>query len=251
MSDNNPFESDLQLGSLSAKYESNGDPGTVVDYRGPGGKSYGAYQFSLAAGTPYRFLEWLKTEDIMSYNILTAARKMDGDKLGRNFDFAWQKLACDDEAGFLKLQHDFVKAKYFDAAAAMLKRKHGFDIITRSLALQCVLWSTAVQHGTARAVSILNKSGLAGSDRDIISGVYNERCRVVSYDDMVSIKGNTNNIHIIDGGSRSRMLLADQFGIRGKVMVNFYSSSADVQVAVFMRFIKEKQDALRMLGQLK
>jgi len=48
------------LGSLSARYESNGDPGAIGRTEGDaGGASYGAYQFATNAGVPEAFVAWL------------------------------------------------------------------------------------------------------------------------------------------------------------------------------------------------
>src|SRR5262245_57825353 len=49
-----------QLGTLSRKYESNGNPGLVSSGRGDhGGRSYGAYQFSSKTGSARDFTNWL------------------------------------------------------------------------------------------------------------------------------------------------------------------------------------------------
>ena len=47
------------LGDLSAKYESNGNPGLISSGKGdPGGKSYGCYQLSSKAGSLQDFIRW-------------------------------------------------------------------------------------------------------------------------------------------------------------------------------------------------
>lgn len=59
------------LGYLSGKYESRGDCGTISTGKGDaGGKSYGIYQFALNAGTPKKFVDWLKNRNSDIYKML-------------------------------------------------------------------------------------------------------------------------------------------------------------------------------------
>lgn len=200
---------DAELGKLSAKYESGGDPGSVSSGTGDyGGKSYGLWQFASRTGVLDDFLKWLAGKNKDYYDRLMHAKQQDGNKPGANFDKTWKSIAANDREGFFRLQRDFVKPNYYDAAAASLKDKHGFDINARSFALKEVLFSTAVQHGPRGAVSIFSSVNLKGNDEDIINGVYNERSNVKVY---------------------------------------FRSSSPDVQNGVKQRFAQERQDALKLL----
>lgn len=202
------------LGVLSAKYESTGNPGIIANNPGdPGGKSYGAWQLASKRGSVDAFLIWLKGVNYDYYQQLTEAKRKDGNVFGANFDKTWKQIAKNDRAGFLQVQHDYIKHAYYDVAAQKLKDKYRFDISTKSPALQNVLWSTAVQHGANGAVSIFAKVfkdvGKDSSDEQIITRVYDERQKVDIY---------------------------------------FRNCSDEVKKSVYNRFLKEKADALKMLN---
>ncbi|MFC4769027.1 stalk domain-containing protein [Effusibacillus consociatus] len=204
------IEGDLQLGILSAKYESNGDPGVIGNTPGdPGGKSYGAYQLASNMGRVDDFLKWLSGVNYGYWEKLHEARKRDGWTLGENFDKVWRQLAQNDREGFLALQHGYIKYSHYDVAAKILKDRYGFDISTRSNALKNVLWSVAVQHGPGIVEDFFGNVDLKHmNDRQIITAVYDERMKVEIY---------------------------------------FRSSSPSVKRAVYNRFVNEKADALKML----
>lgn len=110
---------DELLGTVSAQYESNGDPGLISSGSGDlGGASYGAYQFASTYNIPHTFAKWCVSSGNNKTvgNTLLAAYEKDGNKLGTNFNAAWKKIAADDKNGFLKLQRLYVKAKYYDPA---------------------------------------------------------------------------------------------------------------------------------------
>lgn len=203
------------LGSLSSKYESNGDPGAVSGGRGdPGGVSYGAYQFSTNAGSARAFSAWLQRTDP------SLGRSLAGLTPGTTaFSNAWRQLARAAPDAFLAAQHQFVGERYYDVSRSQLEsRVPGLDFSQRSVALNDVLWSAAVQHGQAGAVTVFTRA-LAGrdvrqlSDADIISAVYAERSK------------------------------RDRNG----ELAYFSSSSRDVQRGVAQRLVDERNDALASL----
>lgn len=200
-----------KLGELSAKYESNGEPGTISTGIGDiGGKSYGAWQLASNMGSVDKFLNFLKTNNAYYYNELSAAKQADGNTFGTNFDNTWRNIAKNDRNGFLELQRQYIKITYYDVSAASLLKNYNFNIEEHSWALKNVLWSTSVQHGANGAVNIFKTVGLDRSERDLIIAIYDERSKVDKY---------------------------------------FYSSSKEVQAAVKKRFENEKNDALKMLQQ--
>ena len=162
------------LGDLSAKYESNGNPGTISTGDGDsGGKSYGMYQFASNAGTPQNFVEWLLNNGNPMGNILSA-----GEVGSREFDVVWMKLAQDCTAGFAGAQHEFIEAFYFTPAVDSLG-EIGIRVLERSEALQQVLWSRAVQYGPKWMTDLFKEAARdAGqelfdmSDRDLIWWIY-------------------------------------------------------------------------------
>jgi hypothetical protein len=203
------------LGTLSQKYESSGNPGAVSGGVGdPGGVSYGAYQFATNAGSPQAFVDSLKDTHPDYYESLKG--KTPGTE---EFSTAWKEVAAADPDGFLKAQHDYVASQYYEPAKESVGTALGIDFSTRSRALNDVLWSTSVQHGTGGALDVF-QDALAGqdvskmTDEEIIRAVYAERGR------------------------------KDENG----TLVRFSSSSADVQASVAQRFVDELADALAALA---
>ncbi len=202
------------LGSLSARYESNGNPGTVSSGVGdPGGVSYGAYQFATNTGSAQAFVNSLRDTYPDFYAALSD--KTPGTAA---FSAAWRQLAAEQPDRFLQAQHDRIATAFYAPVRASLEQQLGMDFGSRSQALNDVLWSTAVQHGQGGAVSIF-LTALAGrdpnqmSDADIIRAVYAERGRT-----------NANG-----------------------TLVHFSNSSPAVQQAVANRFRSEQADALAEL----
>jgi len=203
-----------EIGSLSRRYESNGNPATVSTGRGdPGGKSYGAYQLSSKKGTATEYSNYLNRTNP------DLAKDFAGKKPGTaEFDAAWKQAAARDPEGFLRSQHDFIKQSHYDPAAEGVKKSTGLDVSQRSDALRDVMWSTAVQHRNG-ASGIVQKA-LAGrdpntmTDNQIIDAIYAERGRK---------------------------------NASGK-MVYFGKSSPAVQRGVSNRFENERRDAQKMLA---
>ncbi len=199
-----------ELGVISAKYESNGNPGVISNNSGdPGGKSYGAWQFNSKDKIVIKFYEWTKDYNKDIYTKLNSAYIADGNTNGTYFDSAWKQIASENPTAFLQLQHDYTKEKYYDAAARCLLEDTGFDINKQSSALQNVLWSAAVHHGVKGSVRIFEGVDLTASQSDIITAIYNER---------------------------------------QKVDVYFPGCSQKIKNSVYNRMIQEKADALKLLN---
>lgn len=196
-----------ELGTLSARYESNGDPGTVSTGNGDiGGVSYGSYQMSTASGSAGQFVSGSPyAGEFASLQPGTAA-----------FSDKWREIAARDPAGFQAAQHEYIKENYYDVQSSRLQQDLALDPNQHSNALQQVIWSTSVQHG---AYSDIVEDALAGrdvgrmSDTDLINSIYAERGRT------------------------------DENG----TLVHFRDSSWDVQQGVANRFRNENTDALGML----
>jgi len=168
--------SNCELGILSAKYESSGNPGIIANNSGdPGGKSYGAWQFNSKDGIVIDFYKWTKNYNNDIYTKLNTAYIADGKTNGKKFDLEWKKIANEEPNIFLQLQHEYTKEIYYDAAASRLLKDTGFDINKQSFALQNVLWSTAVQHGVGGCVRIFKKVDIyfRGCSQEIKNSVYN------------------------------------------------------------------------------
>ena len=141
------------LGDLSAKYESNGDPGCIssgVD--DPGGKSYGAYQLASAVGSLGEFVSWLQGQ---SYTFSAAFSGLD--LASDAFDAAWKSVAQQYPDDFLAAQHDYIKAAYYDPSVSALAAA-GWHIENHAAIMQDVIWSRAVQFGVGNIVDMWNES---------------------------------------------------------------------------------------------
>ncbi|MMZ47355.1 hypothetical protein D1872_89990 [compost metagenome] len=196
------------IGSLSKKYESNGNPGTIANNKGDiGGASYGSYQIATNTGTMNSFLKFVQKTDPKTYKALS------GKKPGSSaFNSAWKSLAAKDPKGFEELQHKFVEGTHYQPAVASVLKATGLDVRSRSKAVQDALWSTAVQHGPGGAERIFKNAKINPvlSDDEIIKRIYKERAA--------------------NGG-----------------MKYFPSSSPAIRASVVKRFAKEQRDALAML----
>lgn len=233
---------DSNLGVLSKKYESNGDPGMISTGNGDsGGASYGAYQFASNFNIPLNFVEFLKNHNTKYHKRLLDAYKKDGNKYGANFDNEWKKIAREDNGGFLALQHEFTKQRYYDVTVKSLRDELKFDVEKHSFTLQNVIWSRAVQHGNPGVLNVI-KRAFAGIDiknateEELIRAIYKESGKT------------TDNI----GKGKKIMNTSDakKHGISGKSMVYFGKNSADVQVGVWARLnINEVNAALKMLAE--
>lgn len=141
------------LGHLSAHFESNGNPGAISDGRlDPGGKSYGAYQFSSYWKVIDEFMEWvLETHPDSIISNSLAPYEVNSEE----FDAMWHRLGYMHVAEFLRLQHQFIRARYYEPAVAILK-EHYFHIEKHSQIMQDVVWSRAVQYGVGNILEMFH-----------------------------------------------------------------------------------------------
>lgn len=168
------------IGDLSARYESNGDPGIISTGEGDsGGKSYGCYQLALDTGAVGRFQQWLK-ETGHTY----------GQTLGNlhagscEFDQLWKDIASVDSANFKELQYDYICASYYAPAVELLQSYH-FTVEKHLEIMKDVIWSRAVQFGAGNIVELFTEAAqrmgypnlsyidAASFDEEIIANIYN------------------------------------------------------------------------------
>ena len=161
------------LGSLAARYESGGKGSSAVGWDSTGGTSYGKYQIATKTGTMDKFMEFLKTNNPQAYERLKGAGPADAGKDGA-FAKEWQKLS--QEGGLGDSEHQFIKKTHFDVGMKGVTEASLQEMISKSPALQEVMWSTSVQHGGGGASAIFNKAFKPGiSEADLIKAVYAER----------------------------------------------------------------------------
>jgi hypothetical protein len=153
------------------------------------------------------FLSYLKKADPSIYNAF--AGKTVG---GSTFDAAWKTMASKNTEKFAQLQHDYIQSSHFSPALSKVEKSTGVDVKKLSSAVQDVLWSTAVQHGSGGAAKVFKNAGVTPgmSDKEIIIRVYAERAK--------------------DNGKKY-----------------FASSSDSIRKGVVNRFKTELQDALKLL----
>ena len=127
-----------ELGSVSGKYESNGNPGTVNKYASGtdlGGASYGAYQFAsyiTAPGVPTRSsvtATQIKNSPIQKYLRASAfsAEFAGLSPATPEFDAKWKSVGSNNKAAFLADQHKYIEQNYYQVAVSKLPSNMGFE----------------------------------------------------------------------------------------------------------------------------
>lgn len=209
---------DPTLGSLSGKYESNGNAGAIGN-DSTGGFSYGEYQIATKTGTFDDYMNYLKVNSPRTYAQLKAAGGVNGAKRGSaGFQNAWQTLMANPEHA--RTQHDFIQSSHYAPAVRKVQARTGIDASSRSKTLRDVLWSTSVQHGNntdtivSRAIERSGKSASTITDQELITAIYDERGK----------RNSAGKLHY------------------------FRSSTSGVQTSVANRFVNEKADALAALS---
>lgn len=151
------------LGSLSSRFESNGDPG-AIGYDKTGGTSYGAYQ--LAHDNALKFVEsspYAGAFHGIAFNTPAFKNK-------------WKQIAAQDPAGFEEAQKQYIEKTHYGPQVNMLA-KFGIDVDSFTQVTQDVIWSTAVQMGgnTSVVKNAIKNVGVDASEEQIIKEIYKER----------------------------------------------------------------------------
>ena len=233
------------LGELSSRYEG-GDAGAIVNNSGDiGGKSYGAYQFASASGTPLSFALWCQKSENEYYRYigktLEEAYYDGGAGYGNNFDTAWKNLAKENYDGFYACQRYYVNEEYYQSIVSKVSADvPGFDIKNYSIALRNVFLSRAIQHGTPGARLLMSRAfdalgGFANQpETELIAAIYAESSKTRAPEE-----GEKN---IMTG------VTARKYGVEGQVMHYYVGNSGDIQLGVFLRLrINEPAKAQNML----
>lgn len=205
------------LGKLSEQFETSGrGPGTVSTGIGDaGGASYGSYQMTSVpdGGTVADFI----AAPDFPFRAHFAAHAPGS----AGFTAAWKALATSHRDEFQTCQREFIKKTHFDRLVRKILKDTGVDVMTRSHALQDVIWSTSVHHGPLTQVPVraLNTVSIKPDDRNFdrqfIIAIYTERGR------------------------------KDANG----TLVHFSRNSPQVQKGVAARFVQEQSKALAMLDE--
>lgn len=198
-----------ELGAVSSKYESGGNPGAISSGHGDlGGKSYGLFQFASKTASLGAFLKdsgyW---KEFKGMRPGSAA-----------FDAKWKELA-ENDPNFAAAQREQIKKTHYDPMMKGLA-DIGMDMAGRGKAVQEAIFSTATQYGPgsmdsdAGGVSVF-KEAFKGknvnemSDEEIIQQLYDYK--------------------------------------KSSVNSRFRSSSSAVRSSVSKRFDLERRDLLSMV----
>lgn len=208
-----------ELGSLSEAYETGGR-GCVAVSSGngdAGGVSYGRYQMTSAngGGTVAKFVRSPEFPWASTFIGLSPGSP--------EFTEKWIEISKNNSDSFKKSENSFIRKTFFDPLCNKIFREDGVNIMDYSPVFQDVIWSTAVQHGSATDIvhRAFNSMRAAGSfnpkaacfEMDAIKAIYAERGR------------------------------KDASG----VLINFSRNSPAVQAGVARRFESECREAISRL----
>ena len=165
------------IGALSAKYESSGDPGTISSGRNdPGGVSYGTHQLSSRGKMVDAFIASpMAARWSVRFRNLRPATPA--------FDQQWRAIASSEPTAFEEAQRAFLGRENYNRVVNGVAREAGVNLNGAANAVRQVTWSVAVQHGGAKdilstAVQRTDRA-LRRTDpryqRTLIENIYDER----------------------------------------------------------------------------
>ena len=224
------------IASLSAKYESNGDPACIADNAGDlGGISYGKYQFASNVGAVKPFVDWLckyPDDKPANYGRVLAAHKINSPEFMRQ----WQELGTVDPVNFGKVQDEYMIQIYYGGAADKL-RAENFHLEKHSDALKAVVFSRAVQNGVTgcKDLFIIACQKLGYPNLSYIDDAYFDEKIILAIYDFLIVECD--------------MSVPDNNGI-WKSPDGFCRGGKNIILALRSRFVREKQDALNLIENL-
>lgn len=171
-----------QLGYISAREESNGNPGAVgLNPNDKGGASFGVWQLSSKMGAVDEFLKFIKDKNPEIYNSLYEAKKRDNNTFSDNFINKWKEIANTHYDVFYQLQRLFIKRDYFDSFETLAKKNNlNITSLLEFNSTSNMIWSSSVQHGPSGLIKIFKKIPLSLSIEEIVRKVYEERLNVIA-----------------------------------------------------------------------
>lgn len=161
----NSFSNDIELSSLSSKFESNNNPG-AVGYDRVGGTSYGSYQLTKNNITDFINNSPFRNEFVG----MTPATP--------EFTKKWKEIASRNPREFEIAQREYIKDTHYLPQINKLASRVGISEQDMSPTLRSVIWSTAVQHGPNTDVieKAIKKVGI-NNEPALITEIYNERAK--------------------------------------------------------------------------
>jgi hypothetical protein len=211
------------LGSLAAKFESGSEGIAAIGYDRKGGTSYGKYQIASRVGTMDSFISYLQDRAPDLAERLNAAGPANtGGRSGR-MPAEWRAIAAEQPTRFEQLQNDFIHISHFEPAMRGVAEGTGLVFEKMPLALQEVLFSTAVQHGPSGATRIITQAAQRVGAQKIQTGDGKKSAAAKKAEEQ---------------------LITQIYNLRAG---QFISSTAQVQSAVRNRLRQEMREAIQML----
>ena len=212
------------LGSLAAKFESGDEGIAAIGYDSRGGTSYGKYQISSRSGAMNNFVSYLQEKAPDLANRLSAAGPANTGSRRGKMPSVWRDIAAENPQRFEQLQSEFIQTSHFEPAMQGIAQATGLSFDSMSKTMQEVLFSTAVQHGPAGAVRIVNRA------MDGV-GTHNRQ--------KLEQNGQSTDLHA------ERKLIEEIYRLRSG---QFASSTARMRGSVQNRLRTEMREALNMLS---
>ncbi len=239
-----PCEEDGQLvpdddiAVLARRYESNGDPGAVSSGIGDlGGRSYGLYQLSSNVGAADDFVRWLcnyPVPELANYGRVLSENTVNS----QAFIDQWQSLAAVDPENFGQLQDEYIQSQYYDRAASLLDQE-GYHVDAHSRAMRAVIFARAIQNGPAGCLELMihavdDVSDGNGWNLSYVDDVYFDKAMITAVYDFL--------VRECDYAS------PDEDGI-WRSPDGFCNGGKSVMFGLRSRFLRERADALALLGE--
>jgi len=157
---------------LSGKFESQNSP-SAVGKDDTGGLSVGTYSFAETKGTIHRFIDFIKDKNPEMFKLLNSVKRKIPNGIYGGFAKTWKSLSTEELA---PLEREFAVKEYFEPSKERLS-SIGIDLDKRSLPINQMVFSTAIQHGVDgmekifKSIKNVNKL----SDAALINAIYDER----------------------------------------------------------------------------
>jgi hypothetical protein len=219
---NSDYSFNPNIGALSEKYESRGNP-AIIGWDSTGGWSYGKYQLAANTGAMNEFHAWLARAHPNLESQLSAAGGPAGARAGTEaYKAAWTQVMGTDAGG--AAQSEYAGLGYFVPVQRNLQQSLGLDITQRAITVQQAAFSTSVQHGPGGARSVWRRAieGLGYPPNQITTTQPTDAAII-------------------------RAVYAERRAENG--MRYFPSSKSQIRASVVNRFHNEEADALRSLEQ--
>lgn len=163
------------IGSLAAKYESQGSSRLAADIGDGAGVSFGKYQIATS-GTRGQFLKYLDKQGVEGAEIAAQLRNAGFETAsgkGHQSIDVWKNLV--DQGKIQKFEEGFGRDFYYGTAFNGIKSQSAKDMINKSPTLQKALFSMALQgqHGAYKGINEGFKEGM--NEEDLLRVMYNNR----------------------------------------------------------------------------